>query len=159
MNDELPVNLRPIVDFFGLPGTAAVAKDFFVVRAIAALTAIDAAPFDLIFGGGTALARAHRIVRRMSEDVDFKVVPRAGAPVSRSGLRRQLNRLREHVSAALLDAGFAFDPADRSLAWARDEGRYSVWQLPYRRESGAGEGLRPTIKVELKTMRPCVDPR
>jgi len=149
LNDELPVNLRPIVDFFGLPGTAAVAKDFFVVRAIAAVATIDAAPFDLVFGGGTALARAHHIVRRMSEDVDFKIVPRAAAPVSRSGLRRQLDRLRKHVSAGLLDAGFAFDPADKSLAWARDEGRYSVWQLPYRSESGAGEGLRPAIKVEL----------
>jgi hypothetical protein len=33
--------VRPNVDFFGLPGTAAVAKDFHVVRAIRALAAID----------------------------------------------------------------------------------------------------------------------
>lgn len=76
MSDELPDNLRPVADFFGLSGTAAVAKDFFVVRAIAALAAIDAAPFDLVFGGGTALERAHHIIRRMSEDVDFKIVLR-----------------------------------------------------------------------------------
>jgi Nucleotidyl transferase AbiEii toxin, Type IV TA system len=149
LSDELPDNLRPIVDFFGLPGTAAVAKDFFVVRAIRALAAIDAAPFDLVFGGGTALARAHRIVRRMSEDVDFKIVPRPAAPVSRSALRRQLDHLRKRVSAALQAAGFAFDPADKSLAWARDEGRYAVWQLPYRSDREAGKGLRPSIKVEL----------
>jgi hypothetical protein len=149
LSDELPDNLRPIADFFGLPGTAAVAKDFFVVRAIAALAAMDATPFDLVFGGGTALARAHRIIRRMSEDVDFKIVPRAAAPVSRSALRRQLDHLRDRVSVTLKETGFAFDPADKSLAWARDEGRYAVWQLPYRSESGAGEGLRPTIQVEL----------
>lgn len=149
MSGELPGNLRPIVDFFGLPGTAAVAKDFFVVRAIRILAAIDASPFDLVFGGGTALARAHRIVRRMSEDVDFKIVPRAAAPVSRSALRRQLDHLRKRVSAALLDGGFAFDPADKSVAWARDEGHYAVWQLPYGSDSGAGEGLRAAIKVEL----------
>ena len=149
MSDELPDNLRPVVDFFGLPGTAAVAKDFYVVRAIRVLAAIDATPFDLVFGGGTALARAHRIIRRMSEDVDFKIVPRASAPASRSALRRQLDHLRQRVSAALLDAGFAFDPADKSVVWARDEGRYAVWELPYRSESGAGEGLRPAIKIEL----------
>jgi hypothetical protein len=40
--NELPANLRPVVDFFGLPGTAVVAKDFHVVKAIAALAAIDA---------------------------------------------------------------------------------------------------------------------
>lgn len=85
----------------------------------------------------------------MSEDVDFKIVPRAAAPVSRSGLRRQLDRLRKQVSTVLQAAGFAFDPADKSLAWARDEGRYAVWQLPYPSASGAGEGLRPAIKVEL----------
>jgi len=149
LSGELPDNLRPIVDFFGLPGTAAVAKDFFVVQAIRVVAALDAAPFDLVFGGGTALARAHRIIRRMSEDVDFKIVPHAAAPVSRSGLRRQLDQLRKQVSAALQAAGFAFDPADKSLAWARDEGRYAVWQLPYPSEGGAGEGLRPAIKVEL----------
>ena len=149
MSDELPENLRPVADFFGLPGTAAVAKDFHVVRAIRALAAIDAAPFSLVFGGGTALARAHRIIRRMSEDVDFKIVPRPAAPVSRSALRRQLDHLRQHVSAALQAAGFAFDPADKAVAWARDEGQYAVWQLPYASDRGAGEGLRPAIKIEL----------
>ena len=148
MSDELPGNLRAVADFFGLPGTAAVAKDFHVVRAIRALAAIDAAPFDLVFGGGTALARAHRIVRRMSEDVDFKIVPRAAA-VSRSALRRQLDALRPRVSATLQAAGFTFDAADKAITWARDEGHYAVWQLPYPSESRAGEGLRPEIKVEL----------
>jgi hypothetical protein len=94
LSDELPGNLRPVADFFGLPGTAAVAKDFHVVRAIRALAAVDAAPFTLIFGGGTALARAHRLVRRMSEDVDFKIVPAPAAPVSRSIPRQRLGALR-----------------------------------------------------------------
>ena len=41
--------------FFRLPGVGLVEKDLHVVRAIAALAAVDAAPFTLIFGGGTAL--------------------------------------------------------------------------------------------------------
>lgn len=68
MSGELPDNLRAIADFFGLPGSAPVAKDFHVVQAIKTLATLDAAPFDLVFGGGTALARAHRIGRRMSDD-------------------------------------------------------------------------------------------
>ena len=36
MSDELPANLRPVADFFGLPGTAPVVKDFHIVRAIRA---------------------------------------------------------------------------------------------------------------------------
>ena len=107
MSDELPGNLRPVADFFGLPGTAPVAKDFHVVRAIRVLAALDAAPFALVFGGGTALARAHRLVRRMSEDVDFKIVPLPAAPVSRSGLHRQRSALRGRVTAALQAAAAA----------------------------------------------------
>ena len=149
MSDDAQRELREVQAFFRLPGIGLVEKDLHVVRAIAALAAMDAAPFRLVFGGGTALARAHRIIRRMSEDVDFKIVPLAAAPVSRSALRRQLDHLRQHVSAALQAAGFAFDPADKSVAWARDEGQYAVWQLPYASESGAGEGLRSAIKVEL----------
>ena len=149
MSDEAPDDLRAVADFFGLPGSAPVAKDFHVVRVIKALAALDIAPFDLVFGGGTALARAHRIVRRMSEDVDFKIVPRSAVPASRSALRRQLDRLRPQVSAALQAARFAFDPGDKTIAWARDEGQYAVWLLPYETHGEAGQGLRPTIKVEL----------
>jgi hypothetical protein len=130
--------LREVQAFFRLPSVGLVEKDLDVVRAIAALAALDAAPFGLVCGGGTALARAHRIVRRMSEDVDFKIVPRAAAPVSRSALRRQPDHLRQRVSAELQAAGLAFDPADKSLAWACDEGRYAVWQLPYRSETRSG---------------------
>ena len=148
MSDDLPDNLRAVADFFGLAGTAPVEKDFHVVRAIAALASIDAAPFTLVFGGGTALARAHKIIRRMSEDVDFKIVPHPAAAVSRSVLRQQLGTLRARVTEALLAAGFTFDPADPACTRSRNENRYTIWHLPYDSPGGAGEGLRPTILIE-----------
>ena len=36
--------------------------------------AIDTAPLTLVFGGGTALSWAHRLIRRMSEDIDLRIV-------------------------------------------------------------------------------------
>ncbi len=149
MNDERSADLGPVVDFFGLPGKAPVAKDFHVVRAIRAVMSVDAAPFMLVFGGGTALARAHKLVRRMSEDVDFKIVPRAAAPVTRNGLRRKLGRLGDKVTRALQDAGFRFDPADKAALRSQNENHYTVWQLPYDSEGGTWQGLRPTIQIEL----------
>jgi predicted nucleotidyltransferase component of viral defense system len=50
-----------------------VEKDWYVVKALAAINSADTAPFRLVFGGGTALSRAHRLVRRMSEDIDLKI--------------------------------------------------------------------------------------
>jgi hypothetical protein len=93
LNDEAQRAFREVQAYFRLPGVGLVEKDMHVVCAIRAVMSIDAAPFSLIFGGGTALARAHKLVRRMSEDVDFKIVPLAGAPASRNGLRRELGRL------------------------------------------------------------------
>jgi hypothetical protein len=130
LSDDLPGNLRPVADFFGLVGTAPVEKDFHVVRAIRALAALDAAPFALVFGGGTALARAHKLVRRMSEDVDFKIVPTPAAPVSCNALHRERSALRDRVTAALQAAGFNFDPEDPAQAASRNESSYTIYQLP-----------------------------
>jgi hypothetical protein len=149
LSDELPNNLRLVADFFGLPGTASVAKDFYVVRAIKALAAIDAAPLALIFAGGTALARAHKLVKRMSEDVDFKVVLPPPATLSRNGQRKRLSSLHNQVNDALTNAGFI----DTGKEPAQDENRYRVWNVPYAVAAGAGEGLRPTIKIELNFTR------
>lgn len=116
MSDETWHQFGEVQACLGLPSVALVEKDLHVVRAIAVIAAIDATPFRLVFGGGTALARAHRVIRRMSEDVDFKLVPEPAAPLSRSALRRQLDRQRDQVSRTLHDAGFAFDRADKSTA-------------------------------------------
>ncbi len=147
MSDDAQRAFREVQDHFRLPSVGLVEKDVHVVRAIGAVASVDAAPFTLVFGGGTALARAHKIVRRMSEDVDFKIVAPA-APASRTVLRRQLGNLRDRVTEALLAAGFEFDPADGATIRSRNESRYSLFQIPYR-DSGAAEGLRPTIQIEL----------
>jgi hypothetical protein len=149
LSDDAQRDFLEVQAHFRLPGVGLVEKDLHVVRAIAAIAAIDAAPFTLVFGGGTALARAHRLVRRMSEDVDFKIVPLPAAPVSRSAIRREIGKLRERVSATLQAAGFAFDPADETVTRSLNESRYTVWHLPYENDSGAGEGLRPTIQIEM----------
>ena len=49
-------------------------KDWYVVRALAAIVAADVAPLRLVFGGGTALSRANKLVQRMSEDIDLKII-------------------------------------------------------------------------------------
>jgi predicted nucleotidyltransferase component of viral defense system len=146
LSDDLPADLREVVNLFRLPGVAPVAKDFHVVAAIAAIAATDSSPYALVFGGGTALARAHRLVQRMSEDVDFKIVPLPTAPTSRNGQRRALGDLTDRVTVGLQAAGFAFDPADPACTRSRNENRYTIWHLPY---ASPGHGLRPTIQIEL----------
>src|SRR5271165_3896426 len=107
------LNVKPsLQDFlevqqhFELPSEALVEKDWYVVRALAAIASLDLQPLRLVFGGGTSLSRAHRLTRRMSEDVDLKIVGAVDPP------RAALRSLRERVTGALLEAGFQFDPQD-----------------------------------------------
>ena len=110
--------LLEVQQHFGLPSLALVEKDWNVIKALAAIAAVNAEPFRLVFGGGTALSRAHRLTRRMSEDIDLKIV---GATQS----RRALGRLRDRIDAALLAAGFAFDPKNEAHRKSMHSNRYT----------------------------------
>ena len=75
-------------------------------------------------------------------------MPLPAAPVSRSDIRRALGKLGDQVTQALQAAGFTFDPHDPANTRSRNENRYTIWQLPYAENTGAGEGLRSTIQIE-----------
>ena len=54
-----------VQNFLGLPSPALVEKDWHVVRALAVLRNVDTGDARLVFGGGTALRRAHRVTERI----------------------------------------------------------------------------------------------
>ena len=143
------IDFRAVQDHFGLSQTAAVEKDWHVMRALRAITSVDADPFRLVFAGGTCLARAHKLVRRMSEDVDFKIVPLDGVPISGNQRRRHLGDLRNRITASLQAAGFHIDPADTAQLRSRDANEYTVYHLNYAEHGDVGAQLRPTIQIEL----------
>jgi predicted nucleotidyltransferase component of viral defense system len=125
-----------------LPDEALVEKDWFVVKALAAIAAADKGPFQLIFQGGTALSRAHRVIERMSEDIDIKIVSNGSPP------RPALRRLRESITGELLKVGFKFDPKNPEHLKSNYESRYTLYRLPYE-PIAAGQGaLRPEIQIE-----------
>ena len=143
MNDSPSLqDLLEVQRHFGLPSPALVEKDWHVVKALAAMSAADTAPFRLVFGGGTALSRAHRLIRRMSEDIDLKIV--SAEAMTRPALRH----LRETITEALLGAGFAFDPNNPQHRESGNASRYTLYRLPYA-SLAAGQGiLRPEIQIE-----------
>lgn len=142
---------------FGLPSPALVEKDFYVVKALAAIAAVELEPLPLrlVFGGGTALSRAHRLIRRMSEDIDLRIV----ADDNRSS-RGALRRLRTRITEALLGAGFKFDPDDRAYRTSQNATRYTIYRLPYEPVTTGEGALRPAIQIETAAWplrRPAVE--
>lgn len=135
-------DLLEVQKHFDLPSPVLVEKDWYVVTALAAINTADVKPFRLVFSGGTALSRAHRLTRRMSEDIDLKIV--SDEPRSRAELRK----LRDIVTSALLHAGFEFDPENAAHRDSGNASRYTLYRLPYTPlVTGAG-ALRPEIQIE-----------
>ena len=135
-------DLLEVQKYFDLPSPILVEKDWYVVRALAAINSAEVKPFRLVFSGGTALSRAHRLTRRMSEDIDLKIV--SGEPRSRAELRK----LRDEVTRALLHGGFQFDPENAAHRDSGNASRYTIYRLPYA-PMVTGEGaLRPEIQIE-----------
>jgi predicted nucleotidyltransferase component of viral defense system len=155
LNDK-PIleKLLEIQQHFGLPSPALVEKDWYVVKSLAAITAVDIAPFRLVFGGGTALSRAYGLIRRMSEDLDLKII--SDTKPSRPALRN----LRNHITDALLAAGFSFDPKDPMHVQSMYKYKFTRYRLPYA-PIVAGEGaLRPEIQIDMLSIqarRPSVE--
>jgi hypothetical protein len=85
-----PAEILAAQEHFGFARPTAIEKDWHILRAMGAIAPTDAAPFKFVFAGGTSLARAHKIVQRMSEDVDFKITPLAADSVSTNQRRKQL---------------------------------------------------------------------
>jgi nucleotidyltransferase AbiEii toxin of type IV toxin-antitoxin system len=132
--------LLEIQQHFSLPSTALVEKDWYVVKALAAIMAADTKPFRLIFGGGTALARAYGLIQRMSEDIDLRIVG------PEKPTRGQLRILRKTITDALLKAGFKFDPDKHRETMY--EGRYTIYRIPYEPTAEGQGALRPEIQIE-----------
>jgi hypothetical protein len=143
LNDKPSLQeLLEVREYFGLPSPALVEKDWYVVKALAAIQAADTSPFRLVFGGGTALGRAHRIIRRMSEDIDLKIISEVG--FTRSSLRT----LRDVVTDALIRAGFVFDPTNPRYRESGNASRYTLYRLPYEPIAEGHGSLRPEIQIE-----------
>jgi predicted nucleotidyltransferase component of viral defense system len=130
-----------VQEYFGLPSPTLVEKDWHAIRALAALAAVNPGEFRLVFGGGTALSRAYKLTKRMSEDIDLKIVCKT------SPSRGALRKLRTDVSDALLAAGFAFDPQDEKYRVSMYRGQYTKYMLPYA-PLAKGHGLRPHVQIE-----------
>jgi predicted nucleotidyltransferase component of viral defense system len=129
-----------------------VEKDWHVVRALGVIAQVDAAGMMPAFSGGTSLSEAWELIKRFSEDIDFKVAEPPASSATRA--RRERTAYRERILEALAGAGF--DLVEEPLV--RDVSRFFSANLAYDAEFGAGQGLRPHIRVEMSFEAPALPP-
>ncbi|MBC7622206.1 MAG: nucleotidyl transferase AbiEii/AbiGii toxin family protein [Aeromicrobium sp.] len=124
-------------------------KDLHVFAALEILANMPVSEyFRLVFCGGTCLSKSYGILDRMSEDVDFKLVPTdAARALTGSARRSQLKVFRKLVFDALSSGGFTGEGA--IIEKALDEGAYSSFSVTYESAFEKTESLRSHLLIEL----------
>ena len=90
----------------GIP-TDFVRKDYFVTKAIQTLTCVENEYFSLVFQGGTSLSKGYRVIHRMSEDVDFRIIQHPmTVKLGKEARRKRLRDFRHALVQALRNAKF-----------------------------------------------------
>jgi hypothetical protein len=126
-----------------------VEKDWHVTRALGVLAALDHGGAIPAFGGGTSLSKAWGLIKRFSEDIDFKVTM---PPASRNRARRECSAYRTRILAGLAAAGF--EPVGEVVK--RDENRFFSAEFLFPTLFDTGRGLRPHIRVEMSLAPPAL---
>lgn len=97
-----------------------IEKDYYVTQVINSISDIENDYFNLIFCGGTCLSKAHKIVKRMSEDVDFKIhAKNSTTDLSKNKLSNELKKFRQLIKSALDSNGLTI-----TNTATRNEGNY-----------------------------------
>lgn len=137
--DELDVFVTRVAGATGIPPEH-LEKDFWITEVLrGASNASKATGCSVIFKGGTSLSKAHRIIRRFSEDVDLVVV----LPESGKGARD--STLKTFVAAAESTTGVegTVDPSSATKGVKRT----ATFAYPTTR----GSALKPGVLMELGT--------
>ena len=129
-----------------------VEKDWHVTRAIGVLAAHDHGAAVPAFGGGTSLSKGWGLIKRFSEDIDFKVVLPAGT--SRNKARNDRRAYRKRILSALTEAGFVLAGEPKRA----DENHFFSADFFYPSLFDTGPGLRPHIRVEMTLRAPTLTP-
>lgn len=153
------LNLRPepaLIEEVALHKAIApafVEKDWLVVQIIRQIATLQHEDFDLIFSGGTCLSKAHHLLQRFSEDVDFRLLVPTTSPhhSSRAALKRALSAYKNRVVESLRAAGF---PLAEQHVKARNENRFIAIEVEYESAFPSSASLRPHVLLEITAQNP-----
>jgi hypothetical protein len=124
---------------------AFVEKDWYVVQLIREISGADIFGAQVIFTGGTALSKAHRLLQRFSEDIDFRLILPTVPPLSGSRQRKLLSAIRDRLREIV-----ATQFPEVVIQWkARDENRFFSFEVDYPSVVTPSEALRPHILIEF----------
>ncbi len=144
LDDQLRRLIGTTSEILGLED-AVIEKDYYVTQIIHALSGTENDFFRLVFSGGTCLAKAHKIVKRMSEDVDFKIhIKKMDGSFSKTRFLKELKQFRTLIISKLNIPGLTL-----GQPVVLNEGQYSRIEVNYPSTFPVNIRLRPHVLLEF----------
>lgn len=143
---KLKKQFLEVSDALELGNPSIIEKDYWVVSLLTILENVASEHHQLVFSGGTALAKSNIKILRMSEDVDIKMIPNHEF-LTLSKARRKT--VRKEFIQLLLDKLNDHPDLNFSNKTVRDEYRYVEIEIKYPQQYHQAPCLRPFIKLEL----------
>lgn len=126
-----------------------VEKDWHAMRLVAAIAGLEHGGMRPVFAGGTSLSKAFGLIKRFSEDLDFRMaLPEAD--VGR-GERRAYRKLAIETIRANEDWTIEDDDVQ-----SRNQSQFFSCLVRYAENFALSSALRPYIKLEMTFLSPAV---
>lgn len=137
-----------VADTLGLGNPAIVEKDYYVVQLLTLICALKLAHHQIVFAGGTALAKSSVKTSRMSEDVDLKLtVNQSFFDLPSRNAKRNSRKAVMQLVETMIENSKMFSIDKRPLIL--DEYRYFSFDIRYPQDYQQAPYLRPYIKLEF----------
>lgn len=122
-----------------------VEKDWYVTQAIKKVAEITYQDFQIVFTGGTALSKAHKLLQRFSEDSDFRVI----APVLSGQSKNQQRKILSGFKEAIITSLKTEFQVDTNKVFARNGNQFVALEIDYPTLFSRPDALRPHIQIEF----------
>jgi hypothetical protein len=129
-----------------------VEKDWHIVRVIGVIASLDNAGATPVFSGGSSLSKGWGLIKRFSEDIDFKVMMPQAASDTASRYKRRA--FCEQILSALMTSEFEL----LGVPLIGNQSRFFAADLAYQSHFATGEGLRPHLRIEMSFDTPALKP-
>jgi predicted nucleotidyltransferase component of viral defense system len=131
---------------------AFIEKDWFVTQVIKVVSEIVFEDYRIVFTGGTSLSKAHGIIQRFSEDIDFRVIAPSVELLNKTQQIKILSTFKKEIVRSLR---LHFDINEEQIS-ANNGNKFVAIELNYPTYFTRTDALRPHILLEFTVSEPLL---
>ena len=129
-----------------------IEKDWYACQALKAVSSIENEKFTIIFSGGTSLSKAHGLIQRFSEDLDFRC--RYNNDMSGNQQKKARSKLRQQIVDSVQNLG-GLEISTKQMQVASN---YIKFPVLYKSLFDQHQALRPHLEIEFSFTQPQLEP-